>query len=77
MSRGVGSAILIYLTKLKREIGKRMFAEFKTTDKNRIMYITYKLMGFDEIEDNDGDILLEYVSEEEKDFPDYFEINIL
>lgn len=76
MSRGVGSAILIYLTKLKREIGKRMFAEFKTTDKNRIMYITYKLMGFDEIEDNDGDVLLEYVSGEKKDFPDYFEVNI-
>lgn len=74
MSRGVGSAILIYLSKLKQKIGKRMFAEFKTTDRNRIMYITYKLMGFDEIEDNDGDVLLEYVSKEEKDFPDYFEV---
>lgn len=76
MSRGVGSAILIYLAKLKQKIGKKMFAEFKTTDKNRIMYITYKLMGFDEIEDNDGDVLLEYTSEEEKDFPEYFDVEI-
>lgn len=76
MSRGVGSAILIYLSQLKHKIGKRMFAEFKTTDKNRIMYITYKLMGFDEIEDNDGDVLLEYVSEEKKDFPDYFSVDV-
>ena len=76
MSRGVGSAILIYLAKLRNKLGKRMFGEFKTTDKNRIMYITYKLMGFDEIEDNDGDVLLEYVSEDEKNFPDYFDVDI-
>ena len=74
MSRGVGSAILVYLAKLKEKLGKRMFAEFKTTDRNRMMYITYKLMGFDEIEDNDGDVLLEYTSDEEKDYPSYFEI---
>lgn len=74
MSRGVGSAILIYLAKLKERLNKPMFAEFKTTDRNRIMYITYKIMGFDEIEDNDGDVLLEYTSEESKEFPPYFEV---
>lgn len=74
MSRGVGSAILIYLAKLKEQLNKPMFAEFKTTDRNRIMYITYKIMGFDEIEDNDGDVLLEYTSEEIKEFPPYFEV---
>ena len=74
MSRGVGSAILIYLAKLKEKLNKPMFAEFKTTDRNRIMYITYKIMGFDEIEDNDGDVLLEYTSEESKEFPPYFEV---
>ena len=74
MSRGLGSAILIYLAKLKEQLNKPMFAEFKTTDRNRIMYITYKIMGFDEIEDNDGDVLLEYTSEEIKEFPPYFEV---
>lgn len=77
MSRGVGSAILIYLAKLKERLNKRMFAEFKTTDRNRIMYITYKIMGFDELEDNDGNVLLEYTSDESKDFPDYFELEDL
>lgn len=77
MSRGVGSAILIYLAKLKERLNKRMFAEFKTTDRNRIMYITYKIMGFDELEDNDGNVLLEYTSDESKDFPDYFEFEDL
>lgn len=75
MSRGVGSAILIYLSKLKKKLNKPMLAEFKTTDRNRIMYITYKMMGFDEIEDNDGDVLLEYTSEEDKEYPPYFEVS--
>ncbi len=74
MSRGVGSAILIYLAKLAKSLDKPLFAEFRTTDRNRIMYITYKMMGFDELENNDGDVLLEYTSEEEKDYPDYLEV---
>ncbi len=74
MSRGVGSAILIYLARLKEKLNKPLFAEFRTTDRNRIMYITYKMMGFDEISDHDGDVLLEYTSEEPKQYPDYFEV---
>lgn len=74
MSRGVGSAILIYLSRLQKKLNKPMYAEFRTTDRNRIMYITYKMMGFDEIEDNDGDVLLKYDSEEDKDYPDYFKV---
>lgn len=77
MSRGVGSAILIHLAKLKETLNKPLFAEFKTTDRNRIMYITYKIMGFDEISDNDGDVLLEYTSEEKKEYPDYFDVEII
>lgn len=76
MSRGVGSALLIYLGKLSEQTEKKMYAEFMTTEKNRIMYITYKLMGFDEIEDNNGAVLLEYNSEEERDYPPYFKIEI-
>lgn len=77
MSRGVGSAILIYLSRLKKQLNKPMFAEFRTTDRNRIMYITYKIMGFDEISDNDGDVILEYTSEEDKEYPDYFDVKEL
>ena len=38
------------------------------------MYITYKMMGFDEISDNGGDVLLQYTSEEEREYPDYLEV---
>ncbi len=74
MSRGVGSAILIYLARLKKQLDKPLFAEFRATDRNRIMYITYKLMGFDEISESDGDSILEYTSEEDKNYPDYFDV---
>lgn len=74
MSRGVGSAILIYLARLKQKLNKPLFAEFRTTDRNRIMYITYKMMGFDELEDNDGNVLLEYTSGDEKQYPEYFDV---
>lgn len=75
MSRGVGSAILIYLEKLSRKYNKRLLAEFLATDRNRVMYITYKFMGFDEIEESNGASILEYTSDAERDFPEYFEIS--
>lgn len=78
MSRGVGSAILIYLEKLSRKLNKRLLAEFLATDRNRVMYITYKFMGFDELdedEDDNGASLLEYDSDTERDYPPYFEID--
>lgn len=74
MSRGVGSAFLIQLIKLAKKNGKKLYAEFAETDKNRVMYITYKLMGFDEVENDNGKILLEYTSDEEKEFPEYFNV---
>lgn len=74
MSRGVGSAILIYLATIAKKLNKPLYAEFRTTDRNRIMYITYKMMGFDEISDNGGDVLLQYTSEEEREYPDYLEV---
>lgn len=75
MSRGVGSAILIYLEKLAKKEDKRLQAEFLATDRNRVMYITYKFMGFDETEEHDGASLLEYTSDEDREYPEYFEIS--
>ena len=77
MSRGVGSAILIYLEKLSKKLNKRLLAEFLATDRNRVMYITYKFMGFDELDSDDEDSaasVLEYDPESERDYPPYFEI---
>lgn len=74
MSRGVGSAFLVHLINLARKNNKELYADFLETDKNRVMYITYKLMGFEEEANEGGKILLKYDSDEGKEFPEYFNI---
>ena len=76
MTRGIGSALLAYATQLAHECGKKLQAEFFETEYNRIMYITYKLAGFDEVEENGQNILLEYDQEEPIPFPAYLTVDI-
>ena len=74
MSRGVGTALLTHAVKLAKAEGKKLYAEFRETEHNRIMYITYKMMGFDEAEEKGADILLEYAEEQAPDYPPYLDI---
>ena len=76
MTRGIGSALLAYATQLAHACGKKLQAEFFETEYNRIMYITYKLAGFDEVEENGQNILLEYDQEEPIPFPAYLTVDI-
>ncbi|MCB2298653.1 HAD-IIIC family phosphatase [Clostridium tagluense] len=59
VSRGVGSILLNYIIKKAKEANVRLLAEFMPTDRNRIMYITYKFSGFNEVEKKDGRIIFE------------------
>lgn len=73
MTRGIGSALIVYLTALAAREGRRLQADFQETPRNRIMYITYKLMGFEEVE-RDGDFcVLEYRGGT-RAFPDYLRV---
>lgn len=74
MTKGIGTAMLVYLIKLAKENNKRLLAEFLHTDRNRVMYITYKFMGFEEIEENGEKVLLEYVSQKKHEYPSYLEV---
>ena len=90
MTRGIGSALLIHIVKLARERGKKLRAQFVSTSRNRVMYITYKLMGFEEAEearapgndskDNDsagGEAeveILEYRGEANREYPGYLHV---
>ncbi len=51
MTRGIGSALLVHIIRLAGGKGKRLAADFIDTGRNRVMYITYKLMGFEESEE--------------------------
>ncbi len=69
MSRGVGTVLLTYLIQRAREEGKRLLADFKETDKNRLMYVTYRFAGFREIKKQDRHLLLEHDAQEAVGYP--------
>ena len=48
MSRGVGTILLNHIMRLAREAGVHLLAEFVANDRNRMMYVTFKLAGFKE-----------------------------
>lgn len=75
MSRGIGSALLCYATQLAEQQGKKLLAEYLETEYNRIMYITYKLAGFDDVEEKGNQILLQYMGEEALPFADYLDVS--
>ena len=48
MSRGVGGAILTFLRRTCAENGCELYARFRETERNRMMYVTYRFAGFSE-----------------------------
>ena len=75
MSRGVGSILLNYICNEAKKAGVKLQAQFVPTDKNRIMYITYKFNGFKEIKGEDS-IVFEADTDYERKIPDYVELAI-
>ncbi|MEV6559419.1 HAD-IIIC family phosphatase [Nocardia sp. NPDC051756] len=58
ISRGVGTVLLNHVVRLAQADGARLVAEYVPTERNRIMYITYRFAGFTEIGEQDGITLL-------------------
>lgn len=77
MTRGVGAALLTHAVRVAASRGKRLRAEYLETEYNRIMYITYKLAGFEEIcELDDGEgCILEYSRDKLPEYPSYLKID--
>jgi FkbH-like protein len=69
LSKGVGSALLVLMTQLAAERGKTLAADFVDTGRNRMMYLTYKFMGFEEA--NEEGTKLAYKGGR-REYPDYF-----
>lgn len=74
MTRGIGSALLIHIIKLAADRGRRLTADFTDTGRNRIMYITYKMMGFEEVWENGKRSVLEYRREADRQYPAYLKL---
>ena len=76
MSRGVGTIMIHYILKLASEAGVRLLAEFKLTDRNRMMQVTYRFAGFREIEKRGDLVVYENDLKNIQGFPDYVEVAI-
>lgn len=57
MNRGVGNVLISFLLNLAKQNNVKLFAEFLPTDRNRIMYVSYKFTGFKEV-GNKGDMII-------------------
>jgi FkbH-like protein len=54
MARGIGGTIITFLRTEAAKNKVRLLADFRETDRNRMMYVTYKFSGFSEIGEKDG-----------------------
>ena len=76
MSRGVGTIMLNHIMALAKEAGARLQAEFKSNDRNRMMFITYKFGGFREVDRRGDLVVFENSLERIQPFPDYVDVRL-
>ena len=60
---------------LAKKEKSHLHAQFLPTDRNRMMYITYKFAGFKETEKIDDLIILENNLTRIQSFPEYVDVN--
>lgn len=71
LSRGIGAILVNLLRQRAREAGRRLLADFVRTDRNRMMYVAYRLGGFREVGRQDGVLVLESDLSEVPPLPGY------
>lgn len=74
MSRGVGSIMLSHIMQMAKGEGVRLQTEFLPNGRNRMMDITYRLAGFEQISETNGLLLFEHSLQQVPEFPDYVEV---
>ena len=77
MSRGVGTILMNYLLELARNAGVRLYAEFQSNGKNRMMLVTYKFGGFKEVEKSGNLIIFEHDLVRIQPVPSYVDFRVL
>lgn len=76
MSRGIGSILIGHIQQLAKKNGVKLKAEFTETDRNRMMYITYKFANFQEVDRDGNHVLLEADLSTIQSYPEYVKMNI-
>ncbi len=72
MARGVGGALITFLRQSACKAGVKLLAHFVETDRNRMMYVTYRFAGFEEVGEENGVSLLANDLSDIPPLPSYF-----
>ncbi|MBL0388670.1 HAD-IIIC family phosphatase [Tumebacillus sp. ITR2] len=76
LSRSVGSVFLTYLMQSAKEAGKKFRADFRQTERNRMMFVTYRFAGFREVSNEAGMTLLEHDLAVISPYPGYIDLHV-
>ena len=76
MSRGVGKILLNYIMQLAKNSHVCLMSEFVANNRNRMMYITYKFSGFQELETHQGRSILIADLNQIQPLPDYINVKV-
>lgn len=71
ISRGVGNIVLIDVMKRIQNSDISLYADYQKTERNKNMYLAYKLIGFREKRTNGSYVLFEYDKSIIHDYPSY------
>lgn len=77
MSRGVGTILISHIMQECKKEGKTLLADFKKTDRNKMMYVSYRFANFKEISsDEEGHVVFTNDLSVIQQFPPYIDIQI-
>ena len=76
MSRGVGAILIGHIINKARSSGVTLRAEFIRTDRNRMMFITYRLGGFSVLSESGDRVMLEHDCAAEQRYPDHVIVHV-
>jgi FkbH-like protein len=77
MSYGVGTVLLSHIMGKAKASGRKLRADFKHTNKNRMMYITFKFANFRDLGSTEaGNVILENDMSTIQEYPPYIDVRI-
>ena len=77
MSRGVGTVLLSHIMQEARAHEAELLADFRKTDRNKMMHIAYRFANFKEVDrDENGNTVLENDLSRIQPFPPYLQVDV-
>lgn len=77
MTRGIGAPLITWIQQRARQAEVELWADFLPTERNRTMYLTYKLAGFEESDGSGVPLKLHCDLSRNISIPDYLALQVI